>query len=113
MGPPSLLDFFGYVFFFPGLMTGPSFDFAEYKRWVTLTMFDIKVPDPNSTTGGTKRRRKIPRSGIPATMKLAEGTFWLVMFVVFSSLYNVQFALSDEFLKYGFLRRLLRYYGGA
>ena len=86
-------------------MTGPYFDFAEYKRWVTLTMFDIKVPDPKSTTGGAKRFRKIPRSGLPATLKLAEGTFWLCAFVIFSTWYSVEFALSDQFLKYSFLRR--------
>jgi lysophospholipid acyltransferase len=86
-------------------MTGPSFDFAEYKRWVTLTMFDIKVPDPKSTTGGTRRRRKIPHSGLPATMKLVEGTFWLVGFALFSKWYSVEFTLNDQFLKYNFLRR--------
>ena len=122
MSPPSLLDYFGYVFFFPGLLVGPSFDFAEYKRWVTLTMFDVKVPDPKSTTGGTKRRRKIPHSGLPATLKLGEGTLWLAAFSLFSSWYSVQFALSDQFLQYSFLRRVwylqplglthrLKYYG--
>lgn len=110
MAPPSLLDYFGYVFFFPSLMTGPAFDFAEYKRWVTLTMFDVKVPDPKSTTGGTKRRRKIPRSGLPATIKLAEGTFWLVGFALFSTWYTVEFALSDQFLEYSFLRRFSSLY---
>lgn len=105
LGPPSLLDYFGYVLFFPGLLTGPSFDFAEYKRWVTLTMFDVKVPDPKSSTGGTKRRRKIPHSGLPATIKLVEGTIWLGVFSLFSSWYSVDFALSDAFLKYNFFRR--------
>lgn len=107
MGPPKFLDYFGYVFFFPGFMTGPAFDFAEYKRWVNLTMFDVKVPDPKSPTGGTKRRRKIPHSGIPATIRLLEGTILLIAFANFSSWYSVQYALSDEFLKYSFLRRYL------
>ena len=67
-------------------------------------MFDVKVPDPKSATG-TKRRRKIPRSGVPATIKLVEGTVWLGLFALFSSWYSVEFALSDGFLKYSFLRR--------
>jgi lysophospholipid acyltransferase len=66
-------------------------------------MFDVKVPDSN--TGGTKRRRKIPRSGIPATLKLVEGTSWLVAYIVFSSLYSTEFTLSDAFLEYSFIRR--------
>jgi lysophospholipid acyltransferase len=86
-------------------MTGPSFDFSEYKRWVTLTMFDVKVPDPKSSTGATKRRRKIPHSGVPATIKLVEGTLWLAAFSLFSSWYSFEFTLGDEFLKYSFLRR--------
>ena len=105
MSPPSFLDYFGYVFFFPGLMTGPSFDFAEYKRWVTLTMFDIKVPDPKSTTGGTKRRRKIPHSGVPATIKLIEGSLWLAAFGLLSRWFSPEFMLSDNFLQYNFLKR--------
>jgi lysophospholipid acyltransferase len=104
VAPPSWLDFAGYVFFFPGLMVGPSFDFAEYRRWVTLSMFDVFVQDKKSKTG-TTRKRRVPRSGIPATIKLAEGTFWLIMVSLFSSLYSVEFALSDEFLNYSFLRR--------
>jgi lysophospholipid acyltransferase len=66
-------------------------------------MFDVKVPDSN--TGGTKRRRKIPRSGIPATLKLVEGTSWLIAYIVFSMLYTTEFTLSDAFLEYSFIRR--------
>jgi lysophospholipid acyltransferase len=106
MDRPSLLDYFGYVFFFPTLITGPSFDFAEYKRWVTLSIFDVKVPDRMSTSGETRRCRKIPHSGLPATLKLAEGTFWLVVYALLSSSCTVEFALSDQFLKYNFLRRV-------
>ena len=104
LSAPSWLDYFGYVLFFPGLMVGPSFDFAEYKRWVTLSMFDVVVRDKTSKTG-TVRKRKIPRSARPATMKLLEGTVWLIFFSLFSSWYSAAFALSDDFLQYGFLRR--------
>jgi lysophospholipid acyltransferase len=68
-------------------------------------MFDVKVPDPTSTTGETKRRRKIPHSGIPAMIKLAEGTFWIGAFSLFSTWYSVDFTLSDGFLEYNFLGR--------
>jgi len=68
-------------------------------------MFDVKVPDPKSSTG-SQRKRKIPHSGWPATFKLVEGTIWLGLFSLMSGWYSVTFALSDEFLKYSFLRRL-------
>lgn len=31
---PPLLDYSGYVLFFPTLFVGPAFDFAEYKHWL-------------------------------------------------------------------------------
>jgi lysophospholipid acyltransferase len=68
-------------------------------------MFDVKVPDPKSTTGGTKRRRKIPHSGVPAIIKLIEGSLWLAAFGLLSRWFNPEFMLSDNFLQYSFLRR--------
>jgi lysophospholipid acyltransferase len=47
----------------------------------------------------------VRRSGIPAMYKLGEGIFWLFIYALFSSLYTIRFALSDEFLKYSFIRR--------
>src|SRR4029434_4201926 len=36
---PNLLDYAGFVFFFPSLLVGPAFDFAESLRWCADTMF--------------------------------------------------------------------------
>eukprot|EP00941_MAST-03F_sp_MAST-3F-sp1_P003335 g3335.t1 len=30
---PSLLEYFGYVFYFPSILAGPFIEFAHYKRW--------------------------------------------------------------------------------
>jgi lysophospholipid acyltransferase len=38
---PSVVDFAGYVLFFPALFAGPAFDYAEYRRWIDTSMFDI------------------------------------------------------------------------
>ena len=38
---PSMIDFAGYVFFFPALMAGPSFDYIDYRHWLDTTMFDV------------------------------------------------------------------------
>lgn len=66
-------------------------------------MFDIVIPD--TKRGGTKRRRKIPSSSIPATIKAAQGLMWIALFVKFSSWYTTEFALSDKFLGYNIFRR--------
>lgn len=83
-------------------------------------MFDIVIPD--TKRGGTKRKRKIPSSSIPATIKAAQGLVWIILFVQFSSSYTAEFALSDKFLDYNVFRRIwytyvlgftarLKYYG--
>lgn len=36
---PTLLEFFGYCSYFPGLMVGPSTRFADYKRWANNTLY--------------------------------------------------------------------------
>ncbi|RPB16037.1 MBOAT-domain-containing protein [Morchella conica CCBAS932] len=117
---PSLLDYAGYVLFFPSLFAGPAFDFAEYRRWIDCSMFDVVIPD--TKRGGTKRKRKIPSSSIPATIKAVKGLAWIFLFLKFSSWYTTEFALSDQFLEYGIFKRIwyiyllsftarLKYYG--
>lgn len=104
---PSLLDYFGYVFFFPSLMIGPAFDFAEYRRWLDTTMFDIpKSVDP-AKKPPTRRKRKIPRSGTPAMIKLVTGFSWLLLFIWLSTWFSPESLLGDSFVSHNFLVRLL------
>jgi lysophospholipid acyltransferase len=66
-------------------------------------MFDVQVPDNKS--GGTKRKRKIPKSHIPATKKAITGLFWIFVFLKLSGMYTTEFMLSDEMTNYSFFRR--------
>lgn len=66
-------------------------------------MFDVVIPD--TKRGGTKRKRKIPSSSIPATIKAVKGLAWIFLFLKFSSWYTTGFALSDQFLEYGIFKR--------
>ncbi|PGH06624.1 lysophospholipid acyltransferase [Blastomyces parvus] len=119
---PSLLDFAGYVFFFPSLFAGPAFDYVEYRKWIETTMFDAPPGVDPAKRPPTRKKRKIPRSGRPALLKAAFGLFWIFGFLQFGRLYNVDFILSDNYLKYAFPRRVwilhmlgftsrLKYYG--
>ncbi|BFU20997.1 membrane-bound O-acyltransferase family protein [Entamoeba histolytica HM-1:IMSS-B] len=36
---PSLLEFFGYTFFFPGIFSGPSLEYIDYIKFITLEQF--------------------------------------------------------------------------
>jgi len=47
---PSILEFFGYVYFFPGFLAGPAFNLREYLEYIDGTMFKeapgSKMPSP-------------------------------------------------------------------
>jgi lysophospholipid acyltransferase len=119
---PSLLDYAGYVLFFPSLMAGPAFDFNDYKKWLETSMFDLPPDMDPSKAPPTRKKRRIPRSGRPAAWKAASGLGWIFLFIKFSSWYKVHFALSDVFMHYSWIRRVwyvfmlaftarLKYYG--
>ena len=38
---PSVLDFAGYVLFFPSLFAGPAFDYADYRRWIDTATYSL------------------------------------------------------------------------
>jgi len=107
---PSLLDYTGYVFFFPAIMAGPAFDYSEYSNYITTTMFTLPPGTDPSKAPPTRKKRKIPRSGMPATIKGAYGTLWLVAFIKFSSWYYPAFYLGDEYMQYNFFRRIWQLY---
>ncbi|KAI4181048.1 MAG: hypothetical protein L6R41_006849 [Letrouitia leprolyta] len=103
---PGLLDFAGFVLFFPSLFAGPSFDFVDYRRWIETTMFELpKGADPK-TAPRTRGQRKIPRSGTPATTKAMIGLLWILLFLKFSSWYNTSLVISDTYKTYNILRRI-------
>ncbi|KAL8661917.1 MAG: hypothetical protein Q9202_005200 [Teloschistes flavicans] len=103
---PSLLDFAGYVLFFPSLFAGPSFDFVEYRRWIETTMFEIPPGTDPKIAPRTRKQRKIPRSGTPATFKAITGLIWIFLFLKFSAWYNPAFVLGDSYMQYSFARRI-------
>ncbi|KAH8600888.1 MBOAT, membrane-bound O-acyltransferase family-domain-containing protein [Bisporella sp. PMI_857] len=119
---PSPLDFAGYVLFFPSLMAGPAFDYVDYKRWIETTMFEIPAGTDPSKKPPTRKKRKIPRSGTPATWKAATGIFWILLFLQLGGSYPLDFFTGDKYMTYGFARRVfmlhmlgftsrLKYYG--
>ena len=107
---PSMIDYVGYVFFFPALMAGPAFDYADYSQYITTTMFTLPPGTDPSKAPPTRKKRKIPRSGMPAVTKGVYGTLWLVAFIKFSSWYYPEFYLGDEYMQYNFFRRTWQLY---
>ena len=103
---PSLLDYAGYVLFFPSLFAGPTFDYADYRRWIETTLFEVPAGVDPSKKPLTRKKRKIPRSGTPAAWKAANGAFWIIVFLKLSGMYFPEFLTGDEYMTYGFARRV-------
>ena len=103
---PSLLDFAGYVLFFPALLGGPAFDYAEYRRWIDTTMFDLPAQVDPSKKPPVRKKRRIPRSGTPAMMKAASGLVWVLLYIFLSGPYSHELLLSDAYTQYGLFRRI-------
>ncbi|KAH8879392.1 MBOAT-domain-containing protein [Thozetella sp. PMI_491] len=107
---PNLFDYASYIFFFPSLMAGPAFDYAEFRRWLDCSMFDVPAAVDPAKKPPTRKKRRIPRSGIPAMVKMATGLAWIGLFVNLSGSYSYPALLTDDFLNLPFLRRVFVMY---
>ena len=107
---PSLLDYAGYVLFFPSFLAGPAFDYAEYKRWIDTSMFDVPEKMDPAKKPPVRKKRRIPRSGTPAMWKAATGFGWIGLFMVFSPRYDWTHLVSPDYLNNSFLHRVFIMY---
>jgi lysophospholipid acyltransferase len=103
---PSILDYAAYVLFFPSLFAGPAFDYIEYKRWIETTMFEVPPGTDPLKKPLTRKKRKIPRSGTPATWKAAAGLVWLFVYLKLSGWYPKELLTGDTYMSYGFAHRV-------
>lgn len=119
---PGLLDYAGYILFFPSLFAGPAFDYAEYRRWIDTTMFEVPSDVDPSKKPPVRKRRKIPRSGSPAASKAMTGLLWIALFVLLSTKYGHEQLLQKSYVQHALWRRIwlmyiinlvarLKYYG--
>ncbi|TGJ87355.1 hypothetical protein E0Z10_g1374 [Xylaria hypoxylon] len=103
---PGFLDYAGYVLFFPSLHAGPAFDYNEYRRWVDCSMFDVPATVDPAKKPPTRKKRKIPRSGAPATWKMTCGLLWILAFMNLGKWYSPDVLFTDRYMTYSFLRRI-------
>ena len=103
---PPLLDYAGFVAFFPSLMVGPAFDYMEYERWLNMTMFDLPAGTDETKAPPKRKKRKIPRSLIPAMLKMVTGLIWIVAFLQLSPYHDTAVILSDRYRNMNFFWRV-------
>ncbi|ORY75100.1 MBOAT, membrane-bound O-acyltransferase family-domain-containing protein [Protomyces lactucae-debilis] len=100
---PALDAYLAWVFFFPAMLIGPAFEFAQYEKWLSLQLFE--PPAQIKAAPRFRKGRKIPRSGRPALRRALEGLFWLGVFSWLSTRFSVQDVLSDRFGRTSWLYR--------
>jgi len=86
---PSLLEFFGFVYFFGGFLAGPAFNMREYISFIDGTLFE-SAPEG-----------KMP-SAISATVSKFLSVIFVAVGVVINMIYPLSYARSDEFLNSNF-----------
>ncbi|CAE7187411.1 unnamed protein product [Rhizoctonia solani] len=111
---PSLLEFLGYVFYFPGLLIGPAFEFVSYRSLIDETIF---TPSTSSLTNGSqasengdsalKTQRRVPagRKRV-AYLKFAQGLVFLLLFTLFGPQFNYEMSVDPKWVAKPFWYKL-------
>ncbi|EIW82188.1 MBOAT-domain-containing protein [Coniophora puteana RWD-64-598 SS2] len=98
---PSLLEFLGYVFYFPGLLVGPYLDFASYMALVDETLYKTAgAKAENAKRAIPKGRKRV------AYRKMAVGLLFLAVYVVFRGHFDPAEALKPWFVSKSLLWRI-------
>ncbi|KAG8734305.1 lysophospholipid acyltransferase [Ceratobasidium sp. 428] len=97
---PSLLEFLGYVCYFPGLLIGPAFEFVSYRALVDESLFtSTSRPQANSTAANTRSdsQVRIPAGrNRAAYTKMLQGLVFLLLFTIFGPKFTHAATLKPE-----------------
>lgn len=107
---PSLLKFMAYCFFYPSLLTGPAFDFADFDSWLDLSIFkdlpESFKPKNRYSSNKALQKREIPKNGRVALKKIAIAFVFLFLFFKSLSIVPMQKTLESSFVtEHGFWYR--------
>ncbi|KAI3403463.2 ale1 [Candida oxycetoniae] len=101
---PNILPYIGYSFFYASLLTGPAFDYVDYDKFMHSTLFD-DVPEEKRP--GRRVKRRIPRSGKQAFVKLLQGFFWAFLLFQVPKFADLKYVFKNEFVTdHGFVYRI-------
>lgn len=87
---PSLLEFYGWVYFFPTLLAGPAIEISDYLNYINLSMFKSLPENKNSSSV------KIPSTIFP-TLVVFLRAIVVMGFVILGGIYHPWKLLTPEF----------------
>ncbi|KAI8887147.1 MBOAT-domain-containing protein [Backusella circina FSU 941] len=92
---PTLVEYFGWIFFFGGFLVGPSSEYMDYKRFITMQVFEVKG------------KRHVP-SPFRATLFLLLKSLSFMAVIAFLSPYFSSAAIdSDTWRQLSFIRKII------
>ncbi|KAJ3026645.1 UNVERIFIED_CONTAM: lysophospholipid acyltransferase, partial [Siphonaria sp. JEL0065] len=92
---PSLIDYLGFIFFYPAFILGPSFDFQTYNDFINGTG-DFKLPST---------QKMLPGRWTYLYKTIFIGACCSLIHIVLSPKFPYEYGLEDAFLEWGFLQR--------
>jgi hypothetical protein len=94
---PSILEFAGYVFSFPGLLVGPAFEYAEYiSAFDNIVLStDDAIPSPSRTSGVGLR----PSSIVPGLTCFCKSIIMMVGYVIVSAKFPVKYLYDPVWIQ--------------
>ncbi|KAL3232385.1 Lysophospholipid acyltransferase [Nakaseomyces bracarensis] len=104
---PSLLRFLAYTFFYSTILTGPSFEYADFESWLNCEMFHDLPNDDPVVKECKEKKRTIPKNGKLAGRKVIEGLFWIVLSTLGPKYFPVTYITEDSaFMQRSFFYRI-------
>lgn len=101
---PSLLEYYGYIYFFSSFLAGPVFWLREYLAFIDMSLFAEQTPDgskQNKTTHG-----KIPPGSFQASMLRLGYALLVAIEVVLQGYFPLRYVTTAEFARKPFLYKL-------
>ncbi|KAJ7672880.1 MBOAT, membrane-bound O-acyltransferase family-domain-containing protein [Mycena rosella] len=100
---PSLLEFLGYSFYFPGILVGPYLDYADYMDLINETVFKTLAVKGKSGRNVPAGRKRV------AYRKMVTGLVYLGIFIVLGGSWNFSISLTPWFLEQSLFYRIAIY----
>lgn len=97
---PSIISFFGWIFFFGGVLAGPTCDYMDYIRLLNLPLVET------SPTTLTEKQRNIKLSCWPSVkIVLFKVTVMILSLIFIHPTFNFPAILSKKYNSYPFYKR--------
>lgn len=87
---PSLLEFLGYTFYFPGVLIGPSTRFVDYRAWSTGELY-ASAKGKEKALGPNTGSATLPKGRLAASLReLIAGLGFMAVYSVFAPAYSYE-----------------------